>query len=360
MTDSLKSDFRSDTVTRPTTAMRQAMLSAEVGDDVFGDDPTVGVLEAEAARLFEKEAAVFLPSGTMANLIALMLHCRPGEEAIVEETSHVFRNEQGSAARFGGIQLRGVAGDARGSFDPQTLPGFFYGGENASMGERLHCPRTALVVIENTHNFKGGRVQRLSVVEEVAKVARAHGVRVHIDGARLMNAVAASGVTAARWAACADTVMLCLSKGLCAPVGSLLIGDQQTIFDARRARKALGGGMRQVGVLAAPARIALRQMAERLEEDHRHAKALAKGLAGIPGVEVDPDSVETNMVFLKLPGGAEAHGALANALTARGVGCCAVGALGVRFVTHNDVGADDVERAIEEVAAVLAEEVLLA
>jgi threonine aldolase len=360
MTDSLVSDFRSDTVTRPTTAMRQAMLNAEVGDDVFGDDPTVALLEAEAARLFGKEASVFLPSGTMANLIALMLHCRPGEEAIVEETSHVFRNEQGSAARFGGVQLRGVPGDARGCFDPQALSGFFYGGEGAPMGERLHCPRTALVVIENTHNFKGGRVQPLALVEAVSRVARAHGVRVHIDGARIMNAVAASGVAPARWAACADTVMCGLSKGLCAPVGSLLIGEQDTISEARRARKALGGGMRQVGVLAAPARIALQRMAERLEDDHRNARALAKGLVGISGVEVDPDTVETNMVFLTLPGGKEAHAALATALGARGIGCCAVGALGVRFVTHNDVGKEDVERAIEGVAAVLAEEVLSA
>ncbi|MFC1705635.1 threonine aldolase family protein [Planctomycetota bacterium] len=349
------SDFRSDTVTRPTVEMRRAMAEAEVGDDVFGDDPTVNRLEAEAARIFGKQAGLFLPSGTMANLVAVMVHCRPGEEALVEERSHPFRSEQGGAARFAGVQLRGLAGDPAGRFDVDQVADEITGGEGAPMVERLHCSRTALVVIENTHNFAGGRVQPLALVQALSAAVRSRGARVHLDGARIMNAVVATGIAPDVWAAAADTVMCSLSKGLCAPVGSVLVGDSETIAGARLARKALGGGMRQAGVLAAPGLLALTTMVDRLAEDHDNARCLAEGLAGVSGVEVEVGTVETNMVFCRLEGGARAHEVFAGALLQRGVGCSPLGALGVRFVTHRDVDGEDVGLAIQAASETVAQ-----
>lgn len=350
----IECDFRSDTVTVPTAAMRRAMADAEVGDDVFGDDPGALRLEAEAARLFGKEAALFCPSGTMANLLAILCQARPGEEVLCEERSHSYRFEQAGAARFGGVQLRGLAGDDAGRLAPSEVEAALVGGPDAPFGVRLHCARTALVLLENTHNFSGGRVQPIGLLEETYVRCHARGVRVHLDGARLMNAVVASGVSAARYAAAADTVMCSLSKGLSAPIGSVLCGPAETIEQARIVRKALGGGMRQVGVLCAPGLLALGGMVERLLEDHRLARRLAEGLAGLPGAEVDPEAVETNILFVRLAGGASAHRALHEGLAARGVGCAAVGEYGVRFVTHRGVGEADVERALEAAAEVLA------
>jgi threonine aldolase len=341
-------DFRSDTVTRPTEAMRRAMAEAPVGDDVFGDDPTVIELERESARLFGKEAALFVPSGTMANLIAFLVWCRPGEEAIVEERSHSISSEQGGAARFGGVQLRPLPSD-RGALDPALVARSIKGGKDASPVERLHNAKTTLVSIENTHNFWGGRVVPLANVREVARVAYERGVRVHMDGARIFNAVVASGVPPHDWATHCDSLTFCVSKGLSAPVGSVLVGAQSFVDEARRARKALGGGMRQAGVLAACGLVALRDMVARLAEDHANAKALAEGLARVPGVEIDPGAVETNIVIFKLRGGVEAQGALAQKLRIRGVWCSPLGALGIRFVTHREVGRGDVDRALEAV-----------
>lgn len=335
-------DFRSDTVTRPTPEMRRAMAECPVGDDVFGDDPTVNELERFAAALFGKEAALFCPSGTMANLIAILVHCRPGEEAIVEERSHTFNSEQAGAARFGGVQLRPLRGDARGALDPGEVARAIRPRESLH-----HQPRTALVCVENTHNFAGGRVVPLERVRAIAEAARARGARLHLDGARIMNAVVATRVPAREWAAPFDTVACCLSKGLCAPAGTLLLGDGATIAEARRARKPLGGGMRQAGVLAACGLIALRDMVARLAEDHENARALGRGLAAVPGLRVDAESIETNMVFVRHEGGDAAEARFVAALRERGVLAVPLPGLGVRFVTHRDVGAAEVGRAIE-------------
>jgi threonine aldolase len=345
------SDFRSDTVTRPTPAMRRAMAECEVGDDVFGDDPTAIALEREAALRFGKEAALFFPSGTMANLAAFLVWCRPGEEAIVEERSHSLNSERGGAARFGGIQLRALASD-RGAYDPEAVARAIRGGGGPV--ERLHQARTALVSIENTHNFWGGRVIPLENVRAVAAAARARGVRVHIDGARIFNAVVASGIEPRAWAEPVDSLMFSLSKGLSAPAGSVLVGSREFIEEARLVRKALGGGMRQVGVLAACGIVALRDMVERLAEDHANARRLAEGLARVPGIDVEPASVETNIVIVRLRAGPEAHGPFVARLRERGVLCASLGTIGVRFVTHCDLGREDVERAIEAARAAAA------
>ncbi len=327
--------------------MRRAMAEAEVGDDVFGDDPTVARLEAESARLFGKEAAVFLPSGTMANLVALLVWCRPGDEAIVEERSHSFNSEQGGGARFAGVQLRPLRGDERGCLDPGQVAATVRGGPGSSATERMHQPRTSLVAIENTHNFAGGRVQPLERVRALVAVARERGLKVHLDGARIWNAVVATGVGAAAWAEPCDSILFSLSKGLCCPAGSVLVGGRGFVDEARRARKVLGGGMRQVGVLAAPGLVALKDMVARLADDHANARALAEGLARVSGIDVDPAAVDTNIVIVRLaPASAVSHARFAERMRERGVLCVALGALGVRFVTHHDVTREDVERAV--------------
>jgi len=351
-------DFRSDTVTRPTDAMRRAMAEAEVGDDVFGDDPTVIALEKEAAKVFGKEAALFLSSGTMGNLIAFLVWCRPGEEAIVEERSHSVMSEQGGAARFGGVLLRTVEG-AAGALPVAEVAAMIRGGPGASPVERLHSPRTALVCVENTHNFWGGRIVPLENVRALGDLCKARGVRLHMDGARIWNAVVATGVEPRAWAAPCDSLTACLSKGLSAPIGSVLVGSRAFIDEARRARKALGGGLRQAGVIAAAGLTALREMVGRLQQDHHNARLLADHLAKIPRVEIDPSTVETNIVFFRLrpsaPGAdtlAE-QAALVARLKERGILASSLGALGVRLVTHREVGREDVLRALEEIRAAL-------
>jgi threonine aldolase len=333
--------------------MREAMARARVGDDVFGDDPTVAELEAESAARFGKEAGLFVPSGTMGNLIAFMVWCRPGDEAIVEERSHSIMSEQGGAARIAGVQFRALDSD-RGAMTASVVARTIRGGEGASPVERLHAARTACVSIENTHNFWGGRVVPLENVRTIAALARERGVKVHMDGARIFNAVVATGIAAADWAAPCDSLTFALSKGLSAPIGSVLVGSRAFIDDARRARKVLGGGMRQVGVIAAAGLVALRTMVDRLAEDHANARRLAEGLATVKGVEVDAAAVETNMVFFQVRGGAAGASALAGRLRERGVLCSALGPLGIRFVTHREVSAADVDRAIEEVRRALA------
>ncbi len=331
-------DFRSDTVTRPTPAMRRAMAEAAVGDDVFGDDPTVQELERRAAAAFGKEAGLFTPSGTMANLIAMKLHTRPGEEVFVEEYSHAYNNEVGGAAAFAGVLTRTLRSDA-GRLDPAEVARFARGGD-------LHQPRTALLCVENTHNFHGGRVVPLELLRELRRVTAARGVRLHLDGARIWNAVAASGVSPLDYGACCDTLMFCFSKGLGAPIGSVLLGEAEAIAQARRFRKVLGGGMRQVGTIAAAALVALEEGPRRLHEDHARARRLAEGAAALPGVQVDLAAVETNIVFVRTEAGAASYGKVAAALAAEGVLAVPLGELGLRFVTHRDVGDEDVERAV--------------
>ena len=339
------SDFRSDTVTRPTPAMRQAMAEAVVGDDVFEDDPTVKALEAEAADAFGKEAGLFTPSGTMANLIALMTHCRPGDEVFVEEYSHTYNNEVGGAGALAGVATRTFSSD-EGRMDPEEIASFARAGD-------LHQPATRLLVVEQTHNFHGGRVVPLDNLKALQTVCREKDMRLHIDGARIWNAIVASGLDARDYGACCDSLMFCTSKGLGAPIGSLLLGSAEFIEVARRNRKRLGGGMRQVGVLAAAAQLALREGPAQLAQDHTRAKALAEGAALIEGAVLDPEDVETNILFLKTSVGLESYEPIAAGLSERGVQAIACGGLGVRFVTHRDVDDEDVARALEGLAELL-------
>ncbi|RME74556.1 MAG: aminotransferase class I/II-fold pyridoxal phosphate-dependent enzyme [Planctomycetota bacterium] len=347
----IRFDFRSDTVTRPCAAMRRAMAEAEVGDDVFGDDPTVRRLEERAAAWLGKEAAVFVPSGTMANLIALCVHARPGEEALCEARAHVAHYEQAAAARFAGVQLRPLPGDERGALSAEAVAGAIRARPDDPEPVQLHCPRTAVCLLENTHNFSGGRVVPLADLEAVARVCRARGVAVHLDGARLANAAAATGIALDVWSRACDSVALAFSKGLGAPVGSVLAGPGAWCFEARRVRKALGGAMRQSGVLAAAALVALERGLEPLRADHRRARRLAEGLAELEGIEVDPERVETNIVFVRHRDGQAAEASLCAALAEAGVGAVAVAGFGLRFVTHRDVGDDAVEAVLRTAAA---------
>ena len=281
-------DLRSDTVTQPTPAMREAMAQAEVGDDVFREDPTVQRLEEMAAERMGKEAAVFVASGTMGNLTCLLTHCQRGDEAIVGSEAHVLHSEAGGAAGLGAIQLRTVPNDAHGMLDIEAL-------EATIRGRNVHHPRTAVVCLENTQNRCGGGVLTPEETAEVAHVAHDHGVAVHLDGARIFNAVVATGTTAATWAEPFDTVTFCLSKGLGAPVGSLICGSTELIGRVHRARKMLGGGMRQAGIVAAAGIHALEHHVDRLAEDHANARRLAAGLEEL-GFRVGP-APETNMVM---------------------------------------------------------------
>ncbi|MBN1442447.1 MAG: low-specificity L-threonine aldolase, partial [Planctomycetes bacterium] len=288
-------DLRSDTVTRPDAAMREAMARAAVGDDVLGDDPTVQALEERAARITGKEAALFVPSGTMGNSIAIAVLTRPGDEVILESQCHSFNFECGGAARLWGVQTRPIAGE-RGQIPLEAI-------EAAIRPEDdIHEPRTRLVILEQTSNVAGGCVLPLEYLRSVGALCRKRGLAFHIDGARVFNASVASGVEVAEYAAAGDTVMFCISKGLGAPVGSLLAGSRELMEEARRIRKLLGGGLRQAGVLAACGLHALERNVERLAEDHRHARELADLIAPLAarGLEVTPP--ETNMVYLSWPG----------------------------------------------------------
>jgi threonine aldolase len=288
-------DLRSDTVTHPTPAMREAMYHAEVGDDVYGEDPTINRLEQLAAEMVGKAAALFVPSGTMGNAIALLAHCRRGDEVIMGDRSHTYLYEVGGAARLNGSPVRPVPTLVTGALSPEHLVSAF-------RGEDVHEARTGLLSVENTHNMCGGRVLSAEVLTELASSARSRDLPVHMDGARLFNAAVALGVPAATLTAPVDSVMFCLSKGLAAPVGSMLAGDESFIEEARRVRKLLGGGMRQAGILAAAGIVALTEMVDRLAEDHECARHLAAGLAEIPGIEIQPETVESNILFFGVCG----------------------------------------------------------
>lgn len=329
------SDFRSDTVTKPTAAMRRAMAEAVVGDDVFGEDPTVAELEQETARLFHREASLFVPTGCMGNQIAARLHARPGEEAVVEAAAHMFDWELAGLAALSGIQVRPLA-SARGGLDPDLVRATL----RPAGGFR---PRCGLLLLENTHNFHGGAVVPVEHLARLHAVARERGARVHLDGARLWNAAVASGTPLPAYGAVADSLMVCLSKGLGAPVGSMLVGDAAFVAQAREARKLLGGGMRQVGVLAAAGLVALRTMRGRLADDHARARRLARAVAAVPRASLPTGDPDTNIVIVRVEGVDAAR--VSAALKARGVLALPAGADRVRFVTHLDVDDEDVARA---------------
>jgi threonine aldolase len=338
-------DLRSDTVTRPTPAMRRAMAEAEVGDDVWGDDPTVIELEREVAAVLGKPAALYVPSGAMGNQVSLRSHTQPGDEVFVHEFAHIVDAEQGGAAALSGVQAR-MLPDPLGRLDPAAI--------EARLRDPLdpHHARQRVVAIENTHGDCGGRVYPLALIDELTAFAHARGFAVHMDGARLWNAAAASGVAPDRIVRDVDSVSVCFSKGLGAPVGSAVAGGEEFVARARRNRKLLGGGMRQAGIVAAGALHALRHHRERLVDDHRNARALAEGLAATRRLSLDPELVETNIVFAHVAAGEDAP-AVAAELCAAGVLCAAADARRVRFVTHLDVDANAVSAALELAGPVL-------
>lgn len=336
-------DLRSDTVTRPTPEMRRAMAEAVVGDDVYGEDPSVNLLEQEAAQLLGKEAALYVPSGTMGNQIAILTHTARGDEVLVDEQAHIYYYEVGAPAVLAAAQLRPVTGlcTEKGA---QRL-------REALRPANLHFPPTRLVCLENTHNRLGGMALSLQAMQEISRVARENGLAVHLDGARLFNAALALGCQAADLAACCDSVMFCVSKGLGAPVGSLLCGSREFITRARKYRKLLGGGMRQAGVLAAAARVALADR-QRLGEDHANARYLAERLADMPGLTLAQPRVDSNIVVVDVSGLGLQADDFAARLAGRGVLVSVFGPALVRLVTHRDVSRPDIERALEVVQEV--------
>lgn len=331
-------DLRSDTVTLPTPAMREAMARAEVGDDVWQEDPTVQRLEALAAERTGKEAGLFVPSGTMGNLVSVLSQTRPGQEIILDLDSHLFNFEVASAAVIAGVQTRPIRTE-RGFLSPAEV-------RDAIRPANIHVPPTGLVCVENTHNRHGGTVCTPEEIRDVTEVAHKTGVPVHLDGARIFNAAVALKRDLREFTAPVDSVTFCLSKGLGAPAGSLVCGTREFIGRARRWRKMLGGGMRQVGVLAAAGLVALEQMVNRLAEDHTNARRLAEGLAGLPGIRIDLARVETNIVifFVERPDGAAM---LVRECAARKVKIHRITPASIRCVTHKDVDSEDIDRALE-------------
>lgn len=334
-------DFRSDTVTRPTPEMIEAMASAPLGDDVYGDDPTVNALEEEAAAVVGKEAAVFVPTGTMGNQLAVLVQTRPGEEILVHEHAHIRSIERGWAQAHAGVAFRTVASEG-GLISPQDV-------DAAMELAGTFFPRIGLMGWENTHNMSGGRVIPVEAMEESSDRARSHGLAVHVDGARIFNASVATGVPASRFAACGDTIQFCFSKGLGAPIGSIVCGPTDLMVEARYLRRRLGGAMRQVGVIAAAARVALAGRA-RLAEDHELAMRLAKVVADRWPGSVDPAQVESNMVKVDMSVLAAPFPAIASSLDRAGVRANRPLMGGWRLVTHRDVDAADVDRLVEAVA----------
>ncbi|NWG04805.1 MAG: low-specificity L-threonine aldolase [Syntrophaceae bacterium] len=332
-------DLRSDTVTRPTPAMRQAMFEAEVGDDVFGEDPTVNTLQEKVAGLLRKEAALFVPSGTMANQISIKSHTQPGDEVIIESSSHSYNFEGGAGAALSGIQFHCLKG-ARGILDPSQI-------EEAIRPDDHHFPVTKLVCLENTHNRGGGTIYPLEKMAEIYRIAQSKGLFVHLDGARLWNASIATGIHPHEYAQWADSVSVCLSKGLGAPIGSLVAGTKSFIHRVHRFRKMFGGGMRQVGLMAAAGIYALDHHLERLKEDHQNAKRLAVGLKELKGISIEPKHVETNIVIFDITETGMTGAQVAEATKKEGILIHAFSKTQIRLVTHLDVSDGDIEEALK-------------
>lgn len=340
-------DLRSDTVTRPSPAMRAEMAAAEVGDDVFGDDPTVLQLEAHVAELLGKEAAIYVPSGTMSNQIGIRLHCQAGDEFLCEANCHILCYEQGAYAQLFGIAARPIEGEY-GVLQVEQLLGRI-------QPENDHCVRTRLVCLENTHNRGAGRIQPYDAVAEICGWAADNGLARHLDGARLFNAVVASGISAADWASHFDTVSVCFSKGLGAPVGSTLCGPADLIRRARRHRKVLGGGMRQAGIIAAGALYALEHNIERLAEDHANARILADAIRNTPGLRLDPEVIDTNILIFEVDPELGTAASFVARLRDEGVWTNATAPQRIRAVTHLDVSREQVKRAAAIVQSVAAD-----
>jgi threonine aldolase len=340
-------DLRSDTVTKPTSAMRAAMAAAEVGDDVYGEDPTILKLEETLAGMLGKEKALFVPSGTMSNQIAVRVHCSPGDELLCESNCHIYQYEQGGFAQLSGVAARPIDGEF-GVLRLEQLVGLI-------RPENVHHVRTRLVCLENTHNRGGGRLQPYDEVERICNWAHANGLVTHLDGARLFNAVVATNIAADKWARHFDTVSVCFSKGLGAPVGSALAGPRELIERAHRHRKLFGGAMRQAGIIAAGALYALENHIPRLADDHVSAQRLAEGIRQIDGLELRPPSVDTNLVIYRVDAKLGTAAEFAARLKRRGVLIGAFGGQLMRAVTHLDISEADTQRAIEIIKAVAAE-----
>jgi len=346
-------DLRSDTVTLPTQAMRQAIYDADLGDDVFSEDPTTNRLEKIAAERMGKEAALMVASGTMGNLVCILTHCKRGEEVILGNQSHSFLYEAGGMSALGGIHPHTVVNQPDGTMRLEDI-------EAAIRGDNVHFPRTRLICLENTHNHCNGTPLTTEYTKEVATLAKKHGLQVHLDGARIFNAAVALGVDVKELTGPVDSVSFCLSKGLSAPVGSVICGSGEFISEARRNRKVLGGGMRQCGIIAAAGITALEQMTERLTEDHANARRLAEGIAKIPGLSLDPESVQTNIIYFDLAGkGISAGrrlgeaGTLIERLADRGIKILQLGPTQLRAVTHYGISSEDIDMTLNALKKIM-------
>ncbi len=338
-------DLRSDTVTKPTPPMRRAMAEAEVGDDVFGEDPTVNALQERVAKLLGKEDAIFVPTGTMANQLAIKSHTQPGDEVITEATSHLYNFEGGAGGAISGVQFYCVKG-TRGILDPSQI-------EEAVRPIDHHFAVTRLICLENTHNRGGGSIYPVDKMADIYRVAKARGFLVHLDGARLWNASVAAGIPPRQYAQWADSVSVCLSKGLGTPLGSLVTGSKVFIDRVHRFRKMFGGGMRQVGIIAAAGIYALDHHMERLKEDHENAKHLARGLKELKGVSIDPEEVQTNIIILKIAEAETTAPRVVEAMRKHGVLIHLIGKAQIRLVTHLDVTREDIHKALTAFEQVL-------
>jgi threonine aldolase len=341
-------DMRSDTITQPTPSMRQAMSEAKVGDDVFGEDPTVNQLEEMVAQRLGKEAALFVASGTMASLVSQLTHCGRGNEMILGDQSHMFVYEQGGSAALGGIHPRCLGNKPDGTMALTDM-------EAAIRPDNVHFPRTKLIVLENTHNRCSGSPLDAAYIHSVAELAHRYGLKLHVDGARLFNAATALGVDAKDLVAQADSVSICLSKGLAAPVGSVVSGNTDFISEARRNRKVVGGGMRQAGILAAAGIVALTEMVDRLADDHENAGKLAQGLANTEGLSIDSDLVSTNIVFVDITKKGMTAQILAEKLDHHGIRLLPTGPKRLRAVTNYHVTSSDIDYALDIFLSILKE-----
>ena len=337
-------DLRSDTVTKPTQEMRRAIYEADVGDDVFGEDPTVNRLQGRVAELLGKERAIWVASGTMGNLLSVKSLTEPGDEVIVEAESHVFMYEAAGAAAFSGVQLRTIPGK-RGAITREQV-------QSAIRPQDFHQPKSSLVVIENTHNRAGGAIIPIDEIKRIRKFCLDSGLKMHMDGARLLNAAVASGTSAREYAKHFDTVTICFSKGLGAPMGSMIAGDGGVIDRVRRFRKMVGGGQRQVGIAAGAAIWALEHHVGRLADDHKNARRLAEALSEMPGISLDPDEVETNIVIFEIDGEKRKPVDIVVEMGKRGILMLPFGETKIRCVTHLDVTADDIEETVGAFRAV--------
>ena len=344
--DKLYIDLRSDTVTQPSAAMRKAMAASDVGDDVFGEDPTVNRLQEEVAHLLGKEAALFVPSGTMGNQVCIKVHTQPGDEVIAEKGAHVFNYETGGAAFLSNVQLHTIDG-LHGQITVEQI-------KRAVRPSIYYMPRSRLICLENTHNRAGGTIYPFAVMKEVSAFARQSGIKLHLDGARLWNASVATGIPVRDYAALVDSVSVCFSKGLGAPVGSIIAGSREFVNEARHYRKIFGGGMRQAGILAAAALYALQNNVQRLAEDHDKARGLAVSLATVKGMTIDLETVQTNIIIIGVEQSGRMPEQIQAALKERGVLLSLGNYMGLRAVTHLDVTMDQVGKAAEIIRQVMA------